>query len=81
MLLRDPVLAIRQTFGPCAPYVYRTTGPHKWEGAREAILGIPDRIQAGFNQGRVQSNGCQSCVIKTYLPYIIVIAILAYVIL
>ncbi|XGW23743.1 hypothetical protein V3C99_005731 [Haemonchus contortus] len=51
LLLWDPPLAIAATFGPCAPYVYRIDGPHKWEGARDAILGLPDRVKSGALPG------------------------------
>ena len=76
--LEDPLLAIKQTFGPAAPYIYRVKGPHKWDGARDAIFGISDRIQAGFNQGGSKSKQCETCLIQTYLPYVIVVFVLAY---
>ncbi|RCN47354.1 Flavin-binding monooxygenase-like protein [Ancylostoma caninum] len=47
LLFQDTALAIATTFGPCAPYVYRINGPHKWEGAREAILNLPERVKCG----------------------------------
>ncbi|EYB96034.1 hypothetical protein Y032_0154g3001 [Ancylostoma ceylanicum] len=31
LLFQDTALAIATTFGPCAPYIYRINGPHKWE--------------------------------------------------
>lgn len=33
-------------FGPCVPYQYRLEGPHRWSGARDAILSVEDRIAA-----------------------------------
>ncbi|PIO77181.1 Flavin-binding monooxygenase-like protein [Teladorsagia circumcincta] len=47
LLLKDPALAMAATFGPCAPYVYRIEGPHKWDGARDAILELPERVKSG----------------------------------
>ncbi|GFV01077.1 dimethylaniline monooxygenase 5 [Trichonephila clavipes] len=32
--------------GPSLPYQYRLQGPHKWEGAREAILTYKERMEA-----------------------------------
>ena len=79
-LLQDPVLALRQTFGPCAPYVYRTTGPHKWEGAREAIMDLPKRIEVGFRQGAIPAEVLSSepSSLRNSLLYVLVLAILAY---
>ncbi|VDO40593.1 unnamed protein product [Haemonchus placei] len=37
LLLWDPPLAIAATFGPCAPYVYRIDGPHKWDGTLPSL--------------------------------------------
>ena len=31
-------------FGPCLPYQYRLDGPHRWSGARDAIISVYDRI-------------------------------------
>lgn len=44
MAVTDPLLYRCCVFGPCLPYQFRLEGPHAWEGAREAILGFPDRI-------------------------------------
>ncbi|VDM40357.1 unnamed protein product [Toxocara canis] len=42
----DPVLAMKVFFGPNVPYVYRLNGPHCWRGARDAIMGVRERIVA-----------------------------------
>ncbi|WKX88743.1 hypothetical protein Q1695_008400 [Nippostrongylus brasiliensis] len=47
LLLKDPALAVACAFGPCAPYVYRINGPHQWEGARQAIIELPERVKSG----------------------------------
>ncbi|XP_060678927.1 flavin-containing monooxygenase 3-like, partial [Hemiscyllium ocellatum] len=43
LFLADPRLAFQVFFGPCSPYQFRLTGPGKWDGARDAILGQWDR--------------------------------------
>ncbi|KAI6222249.1 Dimethylaniline monooxygenase [N-oxide-forming] 5 [Aphelenchoides besseyi] len=43
-LFADPQLCYQLIFGPDVPYCYRLRGPHKWEKAREAILGVDDRF-------------------------------------
>ena len=35
-------------FGPSLNYQYRLQGPHPWCGARDAILGWKDRVEAPF---------------------------------
>lgn len=47
-LFSDPRLAYALVFKPYTAYVYRLTGPHAWEGARNAILDIEERINAPF---------------------------------
>ncbi|CAJ0604335.1 unnamed protein product [Cylicocyclus nassatus] len=44
LLLSDPLLAMQIYFGPCVPYVYRLKGPFPWSGAREAIMGVDERV-------------------------------------
>ncbi|KAJ6663123.1 hypothetical protein lerEdw1_010716 [Lerista edwardsae] len=44
LFFTDPKLAWEVFFGPCTPFQYRLQGPHKWDGAREAILTQHDRI-------------------------------------
>lgn len=45
-LFKDPALWFQMVFGPCVPYQYRLEGPHKWSGARQAIMTVKDRIDA-----------------------------------
>ncbi|XP_074603122.1 flavin-containing monooxygenase 5-like [Brevipalpus obovatus] len=44
----DPVFWYKLFFGPCLPYQYRLKGPHAWDGAREAIMNLEERIDAAF---------------------------------
>lgn len=48
LALKDPMLAWAVTFGPNSTYAYRLCGPHKWDGAREAILGVEERVRRPF---------------------------------
>ncbi|KAJ1349030.1 hypothetical protein KIN20_004472 [Parelaphostrongylus tenuis] len=49
--LHDPLLAKALIFHGLVPYQYRLQGPHKWQGAREAILTFEDRV---FNATRTR---------------------------
>lgn len=40
----DFPLFLKLVFGPSVPYQYRLEGPHKWEGAREAIMTCNERL-------------------------------------
>ncbi|KAI1723981.1 flavin-binding monooxygenase-like domain-containing protein [Ditylenchus destructor] len=44
-LLKDPRFALRLFVGANAPYVYRLIGPHSWQGARNAIWTMPERVK------------------------------------
>lgn len=46
LLKGDPKLARALAFGPCVPYKFRLRGPHTWEGARDAIVTLWDRVVA-----------------------------------
>ncbi|GIY63242.1 flavin-containing monooxygenase 5 [Caerostris extrusa] len=52
MTVKDPKLFRICFFGPCLPYQYRLTGPHKWEGARDAILNYKNRLYEHLKNGR-----------------------------
>ncbi|GMT18194.1 hypothetical protein PFISCL1PPCAC_9491, partial [Pristionchus fissidentatus] len=41
----DAALAYRTLITPHAAYFYRLRGPHAWEGARDAIMGVEERIR------------------------------------
>ncbi|RCN39655.1 putative dimethylaniline monooxygenase [N-oxide-forming] 5 [Ancylostoma caninum] len=44
-MLSDPRFALRLFMGANVPYVYRLQGPHKWDGAEEAIRTVPYRVK------------------------------------
>uniref|UniRef100_A0A5S6QUF7 Flavin-containing monooxygenase n=1 Tax=Trichuris muris TaxID=70415 RepID=A0A5S6QUF7_TRIMR len=49
----DPTLAAYILWGPCTPYQYRLEGPHKWEGARQAIVEVWDRVRCPYKTSRI----------------------------
>ncbi|KAH7713148.1 Protein FMO-1 [Aphelenchoides avenae] len=70
-LLSDPVLAYRLLFGANLAYAYRLKGPHKWDGARGAIMTLNDRV--------VQATRTRDCgLLKddfSYATYLVAIAV------
>lgn len=46
LLVKDPKLYWTLMTSPVLHYQYRLEGPHSWSGARDAILGFKDRLQA-----------------------------------
>ncbi|KAI0232490.1 Dimethylaniline monooxygenase [N-oxide-forming] 2 [Lamellibrachia satsuma] len=49
LLLTDPRLGWRCYFGPATAPQFRLTGPHKWDGARDAIFGVRERVLYPLN--------------------------------
>lgn len=49
LFFTDPKLYWNLLTGPSLPYQYRLRGPHKWSGARIAILGYNERVLAALN--------------------------------
>ncbi|GIY32931.1 dimethylaniline monooxygenase 2 [Caerostris extrusa] len=45
LLFTDMKLFKALAFGPSLPYQYRLDGPHKWDGARNAILTSSERVR------------------------------------
>jgi len=43
-VLKDPILFNRLIFHGLVPYQFRLDGPHAWPGAREAIMGVEERV-------------------------------------
>lgn len=55
MAFTDPKLFWACMKGPSLPYQYRLSGPHSWEGARNAILTYKDRVKTPLRKpGEVQ---------------------------
>ncbi|XP_073331866.1 dimethylaniline monooxygenase [N-oxide-forming] 2-like [Pagrus major] len=70
LLLRDPVLWVKVTFGPCTPYQYRLTGPGQWDGARQAILTQWERVIQPFRTRAVPEPESRSSVL--FFPLLLV---------
>ncbi|XP_035207130.1 flavin-containing monooxygenase 5-like isoform X1 [Stegodyphus dumicola] len=51
LFVKDPKLFKACFFGPCLPYQFRLNGPHKWDGARDAILNYKDRMYEHLKTG------------------------------
>uniref|UniRef100_A0A7E4VZW7 Flavin-containing monooxygenase n=1 Tax=Panagrellus redivivus TaxID=6233 RepID=A0A7E4VZW7_PANRE len=79
LALSDPFLALEVIFGPQSPYTYRINGPHSWEGARKAILGLQDRVRKGLAPGGgiLRKKEEPSIVQKTSVYLAIIVLILA----
>ena len=71
---KDPRLAWQCLFGPYLPYQYRLKGPHTWDGAREAIMTMWDRIHTGMSLNPKPSDS------TSMLTYVVVTVMLAVII-
>ncbi|KAH7717375.1 Protein FMO-1 [Aphelenchoides avenae] len=71
-LFSDPVLAYRLLFCANLSYVYRLKGPHRWEGARDAILSVDERVLKA-TQTRDPGVTCEE---SGYFMYLVAAAIL-----
>ncbi|XP_055928796.1 flavin-containing monooxygenase 5-like [Argiope bruennichi] len=77
ILVTDPKLFWALIFGPSLPYQYRLEGPHKWEGAREAILTAPERVRFPLSRGQITSTK-KSLITKSYFKYFAIILLMAF---
>ncbi|XP_054707670.1 flavin-containing monooxygenase 5-like [Uloborus diversus] len=64
LLFTDPKLFLRLVFGPCLSYQYRLEGPHKWEGAREAIMTSDERIHWPLQKRKITKKGIFDYIIE-----------------
>ncbi|XP_015914889.2 flavin-containing monooxygenase 5 isoform X1 [Parasteatoda tepidariorum] len=64
-------------FGPALPYQYRLEGPHKWDGARKAILTAHERVRYPLSGERKKSSK-PTFKLTSYLKYIIVCLLMAF---
>lgn len=76
MLITDPVLFKACAFGPSLSYQYRLQGPHKWKGARNAILGANERMKTPLlgNVKKYKNRSSISFVIK-YLMNLLLLSL------
>lgn len=82
LLLTDPKVYYALMTSPVLNYQYRLEGPHSWKGARDAILGFQDRLQAPLQRRKNDEKGLPSsasCVTVGKLStLLVVIGISAY---
>ncbi|XP_064482609.1 flavin-containing monooxygenase 5-like [Ornithodoros turicata] len=86
MAVKDPTLFLQCFTGPCLPYQFRLEGPHRWEGAREAIMTYEERVASALSPQtaanthirRAMSNAFDfigSCGLMLILSYLISLAV------
>ena len=78
LFLKDPALGYNVAFGPQCPYSYRLQGPFKWEGARRAILEMPERVKKGMIPGGGVPQKEDPIAIYTQLAYILAAIVLIF---
>lgn len=78
MFMTDPKIAFSCFFGPSTPYQYRLTGPGKWSGAREAILTQWQRTLMSLKTRPLGFEPNPAGFPKTYIIFVVVIAIIMY---
>ncbi|KAK7889334.1 hypothetical protein WMY93_024894 [Mugilogobius chulae] len=71
LLLTDPKLWSKVTFGPVTPYHYRLRGPGKWAGARQAIMTQMDRVVQAMQTRPTNEPESQ----KSWWPLILTVAL------
>lgn len=78
LLFTDPKLYWALFFGPSLPYQYRLQGPHKWDGARDAILTAYDRIRFPFTEEEYKKSKKANMNTSIFLKYVITFLIIAF---
>uniref|UniRef100_A0A914RYI2 Flavin-containing monooxygenase n=1 Tax=Parascaris equorum TaxID=6256 RepID=A0A914RYI2_PAREQ len=56
-VLTDPMFALQLFFGANAPYAYRLQGMGKWEGAKNALKTLPERVKKPMKCRNFPMNG------------------------
>uniref|UniRef100_F1L2K1 Flavin-containing monooxygenase n=1 Tax=Ascaris suum TaxID=6253 RepID=F1L2K1_ASCSU len=56
-VLTDPLFALQLFFGANAPYAYRLQGMGKWEGAKNALKTLPERVKKPMKYREFPMNG------------------------
>ncbi|KAJ8020803.1 Dimethylaniline monooxygenase [N-oxide-forming] 3 [Holothuria leucospilota] len=77
LFFTDPRLSIHMLFGPVVPASYRLVGPHRWEGAREAILNSLNTTFEGTRSKTAKYVGRSTCMYFTIGMLVLTIAILS----
>lgn len=63
-LFTDFPLFLKLVFGPSLPYQYRLDGPHKWEGAREAIMTVHERLRWPLSRENKSQKGIMQLIFE-----------------
>ncbi|KAF8358667.1 hypothetical protein PRIPAC_93662 [Pristionchus pacificus] len=74
-LPHDQTMARLTLTAPHTAYFYRLSGPHAWDGAREAIMGIEERISRAFNSNHLKATAQSATKISPGL-FLVIAAIL-----
>ncbi|KAH7691348.1 Protein FMO-1, partial [Aphelenchoides avenae] len=61
LALSDPKLVYHILFGPYVPSLFRLQGPHPWKGAREAVLGVEERVKKPFDTRKPSTPPADGC--------------------
>lgn len=77
LLFTDYTLWRALAFGPALPYQYRLQGPHKWDGARNAILTAHERVRYPLSGERKKSTK-RNVSVGQYLKYIVTFLLMAF---
>ncbi|XP_041482053.1 flavin-containing monooxygenase 5-like [Lytechinus variegatus] len=76
MLLSDPVLALKCVCGPYTPYQYRLVGPGQWSGARDAIIGIWNRINKPLQTRKSQDTS--DSFLSSWMLWMVLVSVALY---
>ncbi|XP_054706185.1 flavin-containing monooxygenase 5-like isoform X1 [Uloborus diversus] len=68
LFFTDFQLFIKLLFGPCLSYQYRLEGPHKWDGARDAIMTSEERLHWPLQK---KTNIVKKGFIESLIEYVI----------
>uniref|UniRef100_A0A914I249 Flavin-containing monooxygenase n=1 Tax=Globodera rostochiensis TaxID=31243 RepID=A0A914I249_GLORO len=61
ILMDEPKLGLRIFFGPNVPYIYRISGPNKWNNAKLAINMLPERVKMPLKHGAIDKMPKRKC--------------------
>ncbi|KFM74151.1 Dimethylaniline monooxygenase [N-oxide-forming] 5, partial [Stegodyphus mimosarum] len=78
ILFTDPKLWRAIVFGPSLPYQYRLQGPHKWHGARDAILTSYSRVRYPLSGEPKKKSTKPKFTFGFYFKYIVTFLLMAF---
>ncbi|XP_027722504.1 dimethylaniline monooxygenase [N-oxide-forming] 5 isoform X1 [Vombatus ursinus] len=80
LVFTDPKLAFHLFFGPCTPIQYRLQGRGKWDGAREAILTVIDRVKKPMKTRVVGENSHSSSMMMVVGKWMLVVVFISIIV-